>query len=457
MLPPAFIQAMQTLLGQDYSAFEEALQQPPVVSIRYNSSKIDDGQQPKNLPVPWCKEACYLPQRPVFTLDPLLHAGGYYVQEASSMLIAHIVRQLFTDPVTALDLCAAPGGKTTLLANSLPHHSVVVANEAIRHRAQILCENVTKWGNPNVIVCQNDPQDFVQVPPLFDLLLVDAPCSGEGLFRKDPSAQQEWSIQNVALCAQRQRRILANAWHCLREGGYLLYCTCTFNPQENEENVQWLMQNFDAQSVDVPSLEEFGAASSASLNLSNTVNGYHCFPHRVRGEGFFAAVLRKQSGAEEHARIVTKRTTNNSSSVADEIKNYLLQPQNFVWYESNDSIYAIPREAEQVLQVLKKHLRFVKAARPIAVGKGNKWQPTIDLALCANICKEAFVQQPLSLQDARNYLSMKPIESIVPSAKGIQLMTYEGLPLGFINHLGTRYNSLFPPAWRIRMDAKECK
>ncbi|GHT66336.1 rRNA cytosine-C5-methyltransferase [Bacteroidia bacterium] len=447
-----FIQQMRSLLGNESDAFFDALQQTPPTSIRYNRSKINELECKSGSPVAWCDNAYYLPKRPVFTADPVLHAGGYYVQEASSMLIAHIVKQLFTAPVRALDLCAAPGGKTTLLANALPPQSVVVANETIAHRATILVENVIKWGNFNVAVCQNDPQDFAQLPPLFNLLLVDAPCSGEGMFRKDKASQALWSSEAVQLCATRQRRIVANAWKSLENDGFLIYSTCTFNLYENEKNVDWFVHELGAQCVEIPFVSQWNITPSAALqgDVPKGVLGYHCFPHKLKGEGFFVAVLRKIDGGNNEKIRLPKLQKSISTKDIERTKHHLMSSENLIFEQRNEEIYATTPEVFQLILALQKHLHFMLAARHIADIKSGKWLPTIQLALSAQINKASFERNEVSLADALAYLSRSPMQWQPSVHKGLELVTYQGLPLGFINNLGNRYNNLFPASWRIK-------
>jgi 16S rRNA C967 or C1407 C5-methylase (RsmB/RsmF family) len=248
-LPKSFVERMQGQLGQAYTRFEQALQEPAPVSIRLNRRKLPI--TPLLNPVPWTDSGHYLPERPLFTLDPRLHAGAYYVQEASSMFLEQALRQTveLSQPLQVLDLCGAPGGKSTHIASLLTEDSLLVANEVIRSRASILAENVTKWGSGNVLVTSNDPRDFGRLPAFFDVMVVDAPCSGEGMFRKDVQAIQEWSEENVKLCAQRQQRILLDVWEALKPGGTFIYSTCTWNEAENECNMAWLAEQENAQSL----------------------------------------------------------------------------------------------------------------------------------------------------------------------------------------------------------------
>jgi 16S rRNA C967 or C1407 C5-methylase (RsmB/RsmF family) len=281
---------MQSILGEEeWPLLAEALQNPAPVSIRYNPFKKVPVVAAL-APVPWSNGGYYLPQRPSFTLDPTFHAGAYYVQEASSMFIGRIVQQLLStkEGIRALDLCAAPGGKSTDLLSNLPEGSLLIANEVIRSRYNILHQNMIKWGQSNVVCTNHDSRDFNQLAGFFDLILVDAPCSGEGLFRKDHKAREEWSVNNVQLCTGRQKRILADAVQMLAPGGYLLYSTCTYNRSENEENAKWLISEFG--------LTPQHLSLDKNWNIETREVGYQFYPHRLKGEGFYSAVLQKKDG-----------------------------------------------------------------------------------------------------------------------------------------------------------------
>ena len=249
---------------------------PPPVSIRLNPRKTANAF-PGTEEVPWCPNGRYLPQRPSFTADPLFHAGAYYVQEASGMALWQLKPFLQTiNAPRVLDACAAPGGKSTLLLDIMPEDGLLVSNEIIRSRVPVLAENLARWGCSNVVVSQNDPASFSGLPDYFDLIAVDAPCSGEGMFRKDPEARKEWSPAHVEFCAQRQRRILNDLWPALKPGGLLLYSTCTFNRKEDEDQVAWLCDTLGAKLILGPQ---------------------KYMPHKVKGEGFFMALVATQDGA----------------------------------------------------------------------------------------------------------------------------------------------------------------
>ena len=288
-LPEKFETSISQKLGSDLPAFIESLNESPPVSIRINPHK-NKRPAPAD-PIPWCPFGQYLPQRPVFTLDPLFHAGSYYVQEASSMFLGEALRQS-TDlrlPLRVLDLCAAPGGKSTHILSLIGTESLLVSNEVIRSRASILSENIQKWGYPNAIVTNNEASDFQQLKGFFDVIVIDAPCSGEGLFRKDPNAINEWSPDDVQRCSARQKRIVTDVWAALRENGILIYCTCTYNESENEDNLKWLKENYSLDFIRLRTETSWGITEVET----NGLFAYRFFPHKTRGEGFFLSVMRK--------------------------------------------------------------------------------------------------------------------------------------------------------------------
>jgi 16S rRNA C967 or C1407 C5-methylase (RsmB/RsmF family) len=304
-LPEDFVRETRQLMGEErFSRFMAAFDEDAPVSIRLNPLKasLADGEN-----VPWCPEGIYLSGRPQFTFDPLLHAGCYYVQEAASMFITHVLRSLITfhcslltSHFSLLDLCAAPGGKSTALRSVLPEDCVLVSNEPIPTRAQILLENITKWGARNCIVTNNYPRDFKKAKARFDLILCDVPCSGEGMFRKDPATISEWSLQNVEKCWRLQREIVADAWECLNPGGILIYSTCTYNIKENEENVRWIMETYDAEPIAIPTEPSWHITGSLLPGFEAPV--YRFIPGITRSEGLFMCVLRKKGVLSGSAR-----------------------------------------------------------------------------------------------------------------------------------------------------------
>ena len=293
-LPELFLERTRRLMGEEMcNALCEALEKDTPVSVRMNMAKWEHVPVHRS-EVPWSEQGYYLDGRPTFTFDPLFHAGCYYVQEASSMFVEQALRRYVTEPSVMLDLCAAPGGKSTLCRSVLPEGSLLVANEVMRNRSQVLAENLVKWGHPEVIVTNNDPADFTPLENTFDVILTDVPCSGEGMFRKDPVAVSEWSLENVDTCWQRQRRILRDIWPCLKPGGLLVYSTCTYNREENEDNVAWIAGTLGAEVLPLDVPEEWHITGNLT---GEAFPVYRFLPHRTQGEGLFLAVLRKHGEA----------------------------------------------------------------------------------------------------------------------------------------------------------------
>ena len=291
-LPESFVSYTRETMGEElFAAFVSGLGEEAPVSIRVNRAKWD-GDVVHGERVPWSADGYYLPDRPNFTFDPLLHAGCYYVQEASSMFVERVLGQYVTEPVEMLDMCAAPGGKSLAAIATLPEGSWLMSNEPIRQRASVLAENVSKWGSERMVVVNNYPEQISKSKLKFDVILCDVPCSGEGMFRKDAQAISEWSVQNVEKCRQLQREIVAEAWKCLRPGGLLIYSTCTFNTRENEENVRWIMDEYGAEILPVDVREEWNVVGSLLAGFDGPV--YRFIPGVTRGEGIFMAVMRKE-------------------------------------------------------------------------------------------------------------------------------------------------------------------
>lgn len=301
ILPEDFIRETRAVMGEKrFNCFMEAFNEDAPVSIRVNPRKVERSNHNSQSSilnsqfdkVPWCPEGYYLSGRPQFTFDPFFHAGCYYVQEASSMFITHVIKSWREECGAVLDLCAAPGGKSTAMRTVLPEGSILVSNEPIANRAQILLENITKWGWPNCIVTNNYPRDFRKAKTKFDIILCDVPCSGEGMFRKDPATIGEWSLQNVEKCWRLQREIVADAWECLNSGGLLIYSTCTFNIKENEENIRWILDTYDAEPIAIPTEPEWNITGSLLEGFDIPV--YRFIPGITRGEGLFMCVLKKR-------------------------------------------------------------------------------------------------------------------------------------------------------------------
>lgn len=396
-LPDEFLHSTKRLFGPDrFERFLAALDEEAPVSIRVNPKKwsmesiadrpIGNNKEGGGNRVPWCEYGFYLDERPAFTFDPLLHAGCYYVQEAASMFVHHVLRHFVHQPVRMLDLCAAPGGKSTCARSALPEGSLLVSNEPIRNRFGILSENMQKWGYTDSFVTNVYPRDYRRSKLLFDVILADVPCSGEGMFRKDPNAIDEWSTQNVERCWRLQRDIVADAWQCLRPGGLLIYSTCTFNTLENEDNVQWMTEELGATVLEVPTLPDWGITGSLSEGFQEPV--YRFIPGLTRSEGLFVAVLRK-APIEGEGR-----------TAADD----------------------------------KNFLRKLSALSPLSI--------TSDF--------EKYAHVEVSYAQAIAYLRREALVLPADTPRGQVAITFMGHPLGFAKNIGTRANNLYPQEWRIK-------
>ena len=377
--------------------------------------------------VPWCPEGYYLSGRPQFTFDPLFHAGCYYVQEAASMFITHVLRELsnliphssFLLPRNILDLCAAPGGKSTAMRTVLPEGCVLVSNEPIPTRAQILLENITKWGWPDCIVTNNYPRDFRKAKMLFDLILCDVPCSGEGMFRKDPATISEWSLQNVEKCWRLQREIVADAWECLNPGGILIYSTCTYNIKENEENVRWILETYDAEALTIPTDPSWNITGSLLPGFNAPV--YRFIPGITRSEGLFLCVLRKRGKWKEERgkRIVLPQNL---------FLNVISSPPKFFAEQSGKAERGGARGGLND----RMHIRMFRP--PLTPPDSGGETPRVDL----------------SYQDALSYLRGEALVLPPDTPRGVVTVTYRGVPLGPAKNIGPRANNLYPKPWRIK-------
>lgn len=419
-LPKEFEEYTRSLMGEElYSKLISGLAATPPVSIRLNPFKVakdaylEDEEQLNGLqltPVPWAKDGYLLSERPSFTLDPLFHAGAYYVQEASSMLLDFIIRQLVKEPVTMLDLCAAPGGKTTCAMAALPEGSILYSNEPIRTRANILAENVMKFGHPDIIVTNNYAKDYAKAKKTFDVILTDVPCSGEGMFRKDPNAINEWSTSNVDSCWKIQRSIVEDIWQCLKPGGILIYSTCTFNAHEDEENVQWIIDNLGADPIALEGVKEEWNITGA---LKGNLPVYRFIPGKTKGEGLFMAVMRKKG-----------------------------EP-------TQGSTPTILKKKEKI-SMKEKGLKVITHGINPPTQKGKKTIPDISLALSINQKENDYPHVDVDRQTAINYLRREAITLPADTPRGIVTITYKGLGLGFANNIGNRANNLYPQEWRIK-------
>ena len=403
-LPEEFIRYTREVMGEErFGRYLKSFDEDTPVSIRLNPLKAGGGEWKVEggEPVPWCQGGYYLTQRPGFTFDPLLHAGCYYVQEAASMFLDTVLRQHLPSlstphatgnaPLAMLDLCAAPGGKSTLARSVLPKDSVLYSNEPVRNRSSILLENITKWGYPNCIVTNAYPRDYRASKLRFDVILCDVPCSGEGMFRKDEATIREWSPQNVERCWQLQRDIVSDAWQCLNDGGLLIYSTCTFNTKENEENIRWMLSEFsEAQVLPVETRPEWNITGSLLEGFTEPV--YRFIPGISRGEGLFLCVLRKS------------------------------KPE--VYSGQTGSLVRVKRE-------------FTPGKLPLKIMDA----PTMPSeAACAD----------LDYQQAMAYLRGEALQLPPDVPHGIVSVSFQGHVLGTVKNIGTRANNLYPKEWRIK-------
>ena len=392
------------------------------MSIRLNPSKPITGEGSQ---VPWCAQGRYLEQRPVFTLDPLFHAGCYYVQEASSMFLEQAVKAIGASegPILALDLCAAPGGKTTHLTSLLHPGSLVVANEVMPARHAALLENLWKWGAPNTMVTGSKTADFADLGETFDLIVVDAPCSGEGMFRKDPFARRQWSAALVKQCSITQRSVVDHAWRALRPGGALIYSTCTWEREENEEQLLRLIDNAQAEPIIVP--------SEASWNIERTDAGLRFYPHRSRGEGFFISVVRKPGTLEAHRSHPTK---------PDRID-----------IPCGEVMCSLSSEWFSTWERLSRSLRTLAAGVPVGV-RGASDAVTPHPAACLSSSPEHHQQfGVLELDHAASLRYLRGEALTATGASGYRRVVHQGFGLGLVKGAGNRWNNLHPKSWRIRM------
>lgn len=416
--------------------------EPPVTAVRFNDGK--GAFPPQQLhKVPWCSAGAYLSQRPQFTFDPLFHAGHYYVQDPSSMFIYHVIKTLVKEPVAYLDLCAAPGGKTTAALQALPTGSVLVANEIVKQRAQVLRENIIKWGAHNCLVSNDSPKSIGNLENAFDIIAADVPCSGEGMFRKDAEAVSQWSPALVDQCSQRQRQILTDVWPSLKPGGLLIYSTCTYNLHENEEIVDFVTSELGATVIGVDTHE--------SWNIHHGIDrSYPCYrfmPNVTRGEGLFMCVMVKHQNMISNSKPKTTRATRATTPpIAASLKSWLNIECTI--YQQDDRIIALPNNIKPLIQTIQNKLHIInEIGIPLATIKGKKIIPSHQLALSPNLDTACFNEAALDYATAISYLRGEAITVNAP--RGHVLVKYNNAALGWVNNLATRANNLYPKSWRI--------
>lgn len=459
-LPQALLDSLQGVQGYNEQSFKDVhASAEKITSVRINPNKsiVDSQRSIESLssdihhsrftidaPIPWSSFGYYLSQRPSFTFDPPFHAGCYYVQEASSMFLEQALKQTvdLSTRLKVLDLCAAPGGKSTHIQSLISPTSLLVSNEVIRARAGILKQNIIKWGCNNVIVTNNDPQHFSKLKGFFDVMVVDAPCSGSGLFRKDNDAVEEWSPENVALCCGRQKRIIKDAIDALKEDGVLIYSTCSYSKDEDEDIADWLVEELAMKNEQLKIDQSWGIIETTSDKTGSY--GYRFFPDKIKGEGFYLACFRKKSGAESFKGKAAK------IDIASAKEKAIVQP----WLSDNDItlfkaalIFALPSWMAEDYGIIKAALNVYYAG--VAVGEIMKERLVPDHALAlSNIISGDVNKTELTYEEAIRYLQRAEV-SINTDVKGWQLVTYNNHNLGWINALPNRINNYYPKELRI--------
>lgn len=445
-IPSGFIEEMNLLLGEESSALIEAIDSLPSVSIRFNRKKVSDPQRTLSrfagfgpMEVEWCGSGFYLKSRPDFILDPLLHAGVYYVQEAASMVYESVMESILSEPsmqhpapLKVLDLCGAPGGKTTAMLNVLSHHDsdyVMVANEYERSRAGILRENLNKWGDPNVVVTSTSAASLGSIEGFFDIVAVDAPCSGEGMMRREPVARTQWSPRLVEQCSLLQQQILTDILPALKPGGWLIYSTCTFNSVENEENCRFLTEK---------------------CGLVPAGDPRRFMPHRQRCEGLFVAVFQRPED-DGSQRFKTGKPAKSKSFVkAPEKDIFLSGRHDLVFAAIGDRIFALPKSVAEVFALLESHkIKPLSAGVEAGTMKGKLFIPSSRQVLSYLFDAGEIPVVELDREKAIDYIRRLPVVLPADTPRGYVAVSHEGHPLGLVKNIGNRSNNLFPQEWRV--------
>jgi 16S rRNA C967 or C1407 C5-methylase (RsmB/RsmF family)/NOL1/NOP2/fmu family ribosome biogenesis protein len=452
-LPATFLESLRGIAGFEEEAFKEIHESgEQVTSVRFNPSKslTTNHDLPIAMKVPWSEFGFYLTERPIFTLDPLFHAGVYYVQEASSMFLEEVIRQVIDlqKPLRILDLCAAPGGKSTLIQSLISSSSLLVSNEIIKSRATTLAENIVKWGASNVVVTNNNPKDFQRLENYFDLIVVDAPCSGSGLFRKEALAIGEWSDQNVMLCWQRQQNILTDVMPALKQNGMLIYSTCSYSSQENEDVLDWIKDKYNFTSVAIKLNKDWNTIESRSQK--HQCYGYRFYPDKVRGEGFFISIFYK-SDVNNFSLARPKKTSFERLTKFEEIiVKKLTKPEIEIQFQKKgELVYGFPFDLTNEINLIHSSLYIKKAG--ILLGKitAEELIPEHELAL-SKIVGDEVPTIDLTKTQALRYLRRENFDHHT-KIKGWCIVKYENQNLGWIKILSNRINNYYPSAWRIRM------
>jgi NOL1/NOP2/sun family putative RNA methylase len=448
-IPQQLLNSINKSCKIDIEDFSNSHQQNAIISIRHNPFKksnlfINESK------VPWANDAVYLNERIEFIKDPLFHAGSYYVQEASSMFLEQaLIQQLdLTKNLKILDLCASPGGKSTLINSLLSNESILVSNEVIKSRVSALAENLTKWGTCNHIVTNNDPKDFNCLRNYFDAIVVDAPCSGSGLFRKQPDVISNWTEQQVEHCSMRQKRILDDILPSLKPGGILIYSTCSFSTEENEEIADWLIEEFNLTGQKIKTKNDWNIISTETKNGGT---GYRFFPHLTKGEGFFIAVFKKEDSSSSASNSTKKRKTSATEKVKDyeinTIHQYLKKTNHLRIIKQNEFFFLINELIDDELPELSK-LTIRKKGTLLGTFKKNDFIPDHEFAL-SNFLNNKTNSLELNLEEALQFLKKSDIKPKQQLPLGFIKINHQNKTIGWAKNLGNRINNYLPKEWRI--------
>jgi NOL1/NOP2/sun family putative RNA methylase len=451
-LPHSLIESLEGTKGFDKDAFVNVHTHPEsITSIRINPLKwsMQQAGAYSRLAapglVPWSQHGYYLKERPSFTFDPLFHAGCYYVQEASSMFLEQVLKQTvdLSKPIKVLDLCAAPGGKSTHIQSLMSKESILVSNDVIKSRANILKDNVIKWGSDNVVVTNNDPKDFSRLENYFDVIVIDAPCSGSGLFRRDEEAINEWSENNVALCSQRQQRILADTWPALKKDGILIYSTCSYSREEDEEILDWIGEQFAVSSLQLAVKQDWNITEVES---ETGMHGYRFWPYQLKGEGFFISCFKKEDGGGYFPG-KAKKTLAVAGKKEQDLVSPWLKENTFRIGINNNLIYALPVQLADEINILLSCLRVQYSGTIVGEIFGDKFVPSHPLAMSPAV-SDNIPRTELDYEKAIQYLQKKEFNPGVTTT-GWHLITYQGHNLGWAKMLSSRINNYYPKELRI--------
>lgn len=441
--PPDFIKRIESDAFYPPGLLKN-LDTPAPTSVRLHPRRNFNFEE--STPVQWNPEGVYLNQRPSFTYDPCFHAGCYYPQEAGSMYLLQALKSLsLPENPVMLDLSAAPGGKSTLIAGFLNQKGFLLANEINRSRAYILAENLSKWGYSNTFVCNHAPHELAAIGPLFDVIVVDAPCSGEGMFRKDPAARDEWNPAAAANCVTRQAEILEEAWPLLKANGYLIYSTCTFNPEENETLLQQtLIEDFEANTVQLPHFD--------GLQADRNALGYYFFPGQTQSEGFYLAAFQKST----HAGKSVKKQKNKEKGKAPSIQVYkesellkeipLQSSVTHAYWTENEQLKASTSFAFELFRNLPK-LNWLKTGVHVGQFFKKSWAPAYDMVYTLDL-HWPLNEMEMDLEQALQVLHGESQSCV--STPGHYFATFKGHKFALLKQLGQRFNNLHPTEWRIR-------